>query len=98
MMLWFYGFIQLKTLNQARLDASFLVDGQFKITRKWMSTYTLTSDFFLSIYLFHYMYHPLRWAVLGAILVVILPILLKSCVAIYNFMLDIIVLIIFVSG
>ena len=94
MMLWFYIF---KTLNQARLDASFLMDEQLEITRKWLSPYTLTSRFFLSISLFHYMYHLLWWVALGAIPVVILPILLKSCVAICNFMLDINVLMI-VSG
>ena len=95
MMLWFYT---VKTLNQARLDASFLMARQLKIAKKWLSPYTLTSGFSLAIYLFYHMYHPLRWVALGAIPIVILPILLKSCVVIYNFMLDINVLIIFVLG
>ena len=94
MMLWFYI---VKTLNKSRLDASFLVAGQLKIARKWLSPYTLTPGFFFAISLFHYMYHPLQWVALGAIPIVILPILVKSCVAICNFMLDIDVLML-VSG
>jgi len=79
----------VKELNQARLDASLRVVGQLKSARKWPSPYTLAFGFFLAISLFQYLYRPLQWVALGAIVVGILPILLKSFVAIRNFMRDI---------
>lgn len=82
----------VKALNQARLDASVRVVGQWKSGRKWPSPYTLASGFCLVIALFHYLYHPLRWVALGAIAVGILPIMQRSFLAIRNFMLDINVL------
>jgi Cd2+/Zn2+-exporting ATPase len=89
----------VKALNQARLDASLRVVGQLKSARKWPSPYTLASGFFLAISLFQYLYRPLQWVALGAIAVGILPILLKSFVAIRNFMLDInVLMLIAVSG
>jgi Cd2+/Zn2+-exporting ATPase len=79
----------VKALNQARLDASLRVVGQLKSAKKWPNPYTSASGFFLAISLFQYLYRPLRWVALGAIVVGILPILLKSFVAIRNFMLGI---------
>eukprot|EP01018_Ginkgo_biloba_P027445 Gb_16135 [translate_table: standard] len=87
-----------KALNQARLDASIRVHGEWKTTKKWPSPYTIGSGLLLLVAYFKYVYHPLRWVALGAVAVGILPIILRSIVALRRFVLDINVLMIIAVG
>eukprot|EP01018_Ginkgo_biloba_P027444 Gb_28935 [translate_table: standard] len=85
-------------LNQARLDASIRVVGEWKSTRKWPSAFTMASGAFLVVACFKFLYDPLRWVALGAVAVSVLPIILRSIVALRQFVLDINVLMLIAVG
>ncbi|KAI5084403.1 hypothetical protein GOP47_0000572 [Adiantum capillus-veneris] len=89
----------VKLLNNAHLEASIHVTGEWKAARKWPSPYTFASGFFVLIALFQYAFYPLKWVALGAVAVGAPPIILKSFRALRRCILDInILMIIAVAG
>lgn len=79
----------MKTLNEARLDASVHRRGEWKAGKKWPSPWTMASGFLLGLSFFHYLYHPLKWVALGSVAVGIPPLIFRSIAALKSLILDI---------
>ncbi|CAM6098894.1 unnamed protein product [Calypogeia fissa] len=88
----------VKTLNEARLDASIHQRGKRRIAQKWPSPWTIVSGVLLLISFIHYAYSPFKWVALGCVAVGVPPILVKSLVALRRFVLDINALMIIAVG
>ncbi|MCO5587261.1 hypothetical protein L7F22_041208 [Adiantum nelumboides] len=89
----------VRLLNDAQLEASIHVRGQWKSGHKWPTPYTILSGLLVVVSMFHYIFGPLKWVALGAVAVGLKPILVKSFVSLRRFVLDInILMIIAVAG
>ncbi|KAL5200185.1 hypothetical protein ABZP36_021388 [Zizania latifolia] len=91
----------VKTLNQARLEASVRAygSGTEKITNKWPSPYVLLCGVLLVVSLFEHFWHPLKWFALVAAAAGLPPIVLRSIAAARRLTLDVnILMLIAVAG
>ncbi|KAI5080632.1 hypothetical protein GOP47_0003815 [Adiantum capillus-veneris] len=89
----------VRLLNDAQLEASIHIRGEWKAAHKWPTPYTILSGLLVIISMFHYVFGPLKWVALGAVAVGLKPILVKSFVSLRRFVLDInILMLIAVAG
>lgn len=79
----------VKALNEARMDASIHLRGEWKTGRKWPSPWTISSGVLLGIAFFQYLYQPLKWVALGSVGLGIPPLVLRIMAALKSFILDI---------
>lgn len=83
------GFLSVKALNQARLEANVRVFGEKKSGRVWPSPYTLACGVLLALSTFKFLYQPLHWLALVATVIGVPPIFIRSLAAVRRLTLDI---------
>ncbi|KAH7352087.1 hypothetical protein KP509_19G029500 [Ceratopteris richardii] len=89
----------VNALNKAQLEASIHVRGEWKMSNKWPTPYTVASGVLVLISLFHYAFGPLKWVALGAVAVGLPPIIRKAFISLKRFVMDInILMLIAVAG
>lgn len=89
----------VRLLNDAQLEASLHIRGEWKAAHKWPTPYTIASGVLVTIAMLHYVFGPLKWVALGAVAVGLPPIVMKSFQSLRRFVLDInILMLIAVAG